>query len=113
MCAAGFPPVRWLMDRGPLVEAGRLSYFIYLFHMPVALTVFYLVLGTAPALGSARAILMMAAVFAAIYGAARLSYAFLEAPLIRYSHSLMGGPDRPARASAPVSGEDPPAASRR
>ena len=109
MCAAGFPPVRWLMERGPLVEAGRLSYFIYLFHMPVALAVFYGALGTAPALGSARAILLMAAAFAAIYGAARLSYAFFEAPLIRYSHSFAKGPARPAGTSAPVSGEAPPA----
>jgi peptidoglycan/LPS O-acetylase OafA/YrhL len=91
MSASGFGPVRRLMECRPLVEAGRLSYFIYLFHMPIALALFYGVLETAPALGTPRAILLMAAVLAAIYCAARLSYGLLEAPLIRRSHSLVGG----------------------
>jgi peptidoglycan/LPS O-acetylase OafA/YrhL len=103
LCAAPFRPVQWLMERGPLVEAGRLSYFIYLFHMPIALVVFRVVLGTAPTLATASAILVMMASVAAIYGAAWLSYAYFEAPLIRFSHSLVtvpGGPPAAASASA-------------
>ena len=103
LCASDFGPVRRLMELRPLVEAGRLSYFVYLFHMPIALALFYGVLGTAPALVAPRAILLMAVVFAAIYGAARLSYAFLEAPLIRRSHSLV----RSAAGSATAGGQPP------
>ncbi len=95
LCAGGFRPVSWIMERWPLVEAGRLSYFIYLFHMPIALAAYYGVLGTAPVLGTPRSVLLMAAVLAAIYGAARISYAYLEEPLIRYSHTLVKRPSRP------------------
>jgi len=92
LCLGRFRPLAWLMESRPLVEAGKLSYFIYLFHMPVALTVFHLVQGTAPVLGTPRAALLMAAAFAVVCAAAKLSYAFLEAPLIRYSHSLVRRP---------------------
>jgi peptidoglycan/LPS O-acetylase OafA/YrhL len=108
LCAGGFRPVEWLMERRPLVEAGRLSYFIYLFHMPIALAAFYGVLGTAPVLGTPRSVLLMAAVLAAIYGAARLSFAYLEEPLIRYSHSLVRRPARPAGPSAGGMAAPPP-----
>jgi len=92
LCVGRFRPLAWLMESWPLVEAGRLSYFIYLFHMPVALTVFHLAQGTAPALGTPRAALLMAVAFAVVCAAARLSYSFLEAPLIMYSHSLVRRP---------------------
>jgi peptidoglycan/LPS O-acetylase OafA/YrhL len=92
LCATGFGPVAWLMRAPPLVEAGRLSYFIYLFHMPFALAIFHVTLGTAPALGTPRAALAMAAAFVAVCAAAWLSYRFLEAPLIRFSHAIARRP---------------------
>jgi peptidoglycan/LPS O-acetylase OafA/YrhL len=101
LCLVRFRPLSWLMERGPLVEAGRLSYFAYLFHMPIALAVFHGVLGTAPTLATPAAMLVMVGVLAAIYGAARLSYAWFEAPLIRFSHSLVAKPaGQPAAVSA-------------
>lgn len=92
LCATGFRPVARLMESRPLVQAGRLSYFLYLFHMPFALVLFHLALGTEPGLGSPRAILVMACAFASVCAAAGLSYAFLEGPLIRYSHALLRRP---------------------
>ena len=92
LCVGRFRPLAWLMESWPLVEAGRLSYFIYLFHMPVALTVFHFVQGTPPVLGTPTAALLMVGAFAVVCLAARLSYTFFEAPLIRYSHSLVRRP---------------------
>jgi peptidoglycan/LPS O-acetylase OafA/YrhL len=103
LCATGFRPLAWLLGSRPLVEAGRLSYFLYLFHMPFALVLFHVALGTAPALGSARAALVMAAAFVAVWAAAWLSYAFMEEPLIRYSHTLLRRP-RPGPAGSPGAG---------
>ncbi|HEY5078229.1 MAG TPA: acyltransferase [Opitutaceae bacterium] len=95
LCASGFRPLAWLMESRPLVQAGRLSYFLYLFHMPFALVLFHVTLGAAPGLGSTRAILVMACALASVCAAAGLSHAFLEAPLIRHSHALLRrpGPD--------------------
>jgi peptidoglycan/LPS O-acetylase OafA/YrhL len=92
LCASPTGPVERLMGSPPLVEAGRLSYFIYLFHMPVALCVFHFGLGTAPALGGAREALAMAAAFAGVCALAKLSFACFENPLIRYSHALAARP---------------------
>ena len=96
LCATGFRPVARLMESRPLVEAGRLSYFLYLFHMPFALVLFHVILGTAPGLASLREALVMAAAFAAVWAAAWVSHAFLEAPLIGYSHTLLRRPRPPA-----------------
>jgi peptidoglycan/LPS O-acetylase OafA/YrhL len=92
LCATRFLPLSRVMELRPLVHAGRLSYFIYLFHMPVALVVFRVVLGSEPRLGSPGAVLAMAASAAAVCAAAWLSYTVLEGPLIRISHAFAEKP---------------------
>ncbi len=86
LCAASSPVVKWLMESAPMIRAGRLSYFLYLFHLPVLWTIYSGVFGVMPNLESARAGWIMAAVLAVLYGLAELSGRFLEAPLIRRSH---------------------------
>jgi len=103
LCTVRARPVAWVMGSWPLTEAGRLSYFVYLFHMPIALVLFHLALHSAPSLASPRAMAVMAGVCAVIYAAAKLSYVFLEGPLIRYSHTLVRRPPPvPAVAVSPA-----------
>ena len=92
LCARPVRSVELLMGSRPMAEAGRLSYFIYLFHMPVALCVFHFGIGTAPALGGIKEAFAMAAAFACVCALAKLSFAYFEDPLIRYSHALARRP---------------------
>jgi peptidoglycan/LPS O-acetylase OafA/YrhL len=86
LCAGSSPVVKWLMESAPMIRAGRLSYFLYLFHLPVLWTIYSGVFGVMPNLESGRALLIMAAVVVVLYGLAELSYHFIEGPLIRRSH---------------------------
>ena len=101
LCARPVGPVAVLMGNRPLAEAGRLSYFIYLFHMPVALALFRFGLGASPSLGGLREAAAMAASFALVCALAWLSFTTFEGPLIRYSHALAGrmrpAPAKPAQ----------------
>ncbi|MEO6875174.1 MAG: hypothetical protein ABI222_10175, partial [Opitutaceae bacterium] len=64
----------------------RLSYFLYLFHLPILWTIYAGVFGMEPNLASGWGLAVMAGVVIALYGLAELSYRFLEAPLIRRAH---------------------------
>ncbi len=79
-------PVRWLMQNAVMVRAGQLSYFVYLFHLPVLWTVYQLGSGGAPSLAQGRGVGLMLVVLGVLYGLAELSYRWLEAPLIERSH---------------------------
>lgn len=95
LCVRPVGPVAWLMESDVLVEAGELSYFVYLFHMPVALCLFHFVLGTSPALGTLPLSVAMVGSAAAVFVLAEVSYKYMEDPLIRLSHTLLRRP-RPA-----------------
>jgi peptidoglycan/LPS O-acetylase OafA/YrhL len=82
---------RWLFENAVLVRAGRLSYFVYLFHLPVAWMIYAGIFGEVPNLESGHALAIMAGVWAVLYGLAELSYRFLEAPLIRHAHGYFPG----------------------
>lgn len=86
LCVLSSPVVKWLMESAPLIRAGRLSYFLYLFHLPVLWTVYSGIFGVMPNLESGRSRLVMVGFLGVLYGLAELSYRFLEAPLIRRSH---------------------------
>lgn len=100
LCAGPAPAVGAVMGCRPLAQAGRLSYFVYLFHMPVALAVFHFALGGSPSLGAARGAGAMAASFACVWGLAWVSYRCFEGPLIDWSHAVARG-GRPRTAAAP------------
>jgi peptidoglycan/LPS O-acetylase OafA/YrhL len=72
----------------PLVSAGRLSYFIYLFHMPVALTLFRFELGSSPFVNGSTGLLAMVTSFLLVWSFAWLSFKIFEGPLIGWSHAL-------------------------
>jgi peptidoglycan/LPS O-acetylase OafA/YrhL len=101
LCARPVRAVALILGSRPLAEAGRLSYFIYLFHMPVALAVFHFGLGAAPSLGGRLGAAAMAASFAGVWALAWLSFEYFEGPLIGWSHSLAGRA-RPGAAAAPA-----------
>lgn len=88
LCARPPRPVELVMGWAPLVEAGRLSYFIYLFHMPVALSVFHFWLKTTPCLGGVLPAAAVAGSAACVWILAMLSFEHFEGPLIRLSHVL-------------------------
>jgi len=101
LCARPVRAVALILGSRPLAEAGRLSYFIYLFHMPVALAVFHFGLGAAPSLGGRLGAAAMAASFACVCALAWLSFEYFEGPLIGWSHAI-AGPARPRPAAAPA-----------
>ena len=86
LCANSSPLVRWLMESAPMIRAGKLSYFVYLFHIPIVWTVYHFGSGVAPTLVHGGGVGLMLLVLAVIYGTAELSYRFVEEPLIRRSH---------------------------
>ena len=86
LCALSSPLVKWLMESAPMTRAGQLSYFVYLFHIPVMWTIYAVMSGRMPNLESGQAVAIMAVVLVVLYGMAEASYCFLEAPLIRRSH---------------------------
>lgn len=87
LCALSSPLVKWLMESAPLIRAGKLSYFVYLFHLPVMWTIYGFIPGRTPNLESRWAVAVMAGVLVVLYGLAEASYRFLEAPLITRSHA--------------------------
>lgn len=101
LCVAPARAVGAVMGSWPLAEAGRLSYFVYLFHMPVALAVFHFVLGGAPSLGGWADGAAMAASFACVWGLAWISFRYFEGPLIDWSHAVVRRA-RPGPAAQPA-----------
>jgi peptidoglycan/LPS O-acetylase OafA/YrhL len=79
------------MESAPMIRAGKLSYFIYLFHLPLAWTIYAVGFGMEPNLQSAKALAVMGACLLAIYGLGELSFRFIEGPLIRRSHAFFSG----------------------
>jgi peptidoglycan/LPS O-acetylase OafA/YrhL len=69
---------RWLSQR-PLVYLGRLSYSLYLWHLPIFTALGVALVGASGAAGAPRA----AAAVAASLVAAALSYHFVETPFLR------------------------------
>lgn len=84
------PAVRWLTENAALARAGRLSYFIYLFHTPVIWGVFALLAGQQPNLASGGSLAVMLAAWAALAGLAEISYRLIERPMIRRAQSWTG-----------------------
>ena len=91
LAATSSPVTRWLFESAVLVRAGQLSYFVYLFHLPVAWTIYAGIFGQVPNLESGRALAIMAGVWAVLFALAELSYRFLETPLIRHAHGYFAG----------------------
>jgi peptidoglycan/LPS O-acetylase OafA/YrhL len=89
------PGMIWLkriLQAKPLIVSGKVSYFLYLFHMPVCMVLYYEILGSAPNLASASAMLVMLLVIVVLYGLAALSFIYLERPLIAFSKTLYNYP---------------------
>ncbi|MDB6092795.1 MAG: acyltransferase 3 [Verrucomicrobia bacterium] len=86
LSAMSSPLVRWLMESRAMVRAGRLSYFLYLFHFPVVWTIYAGVFKLEPNLETPRALAVMGLVIGVLWLLAELSYRFVEAPLIRRAH---------------------------
>lgn len=86
LCVLSSPVLRWLMESAPMLRAGRLSYFLYLFHLPVLWMVYGGFFGVMPNLESGRGVALLALVLVVLVGLAEVSHRFLEAPLIRRSH---------------------------
>jgi peptidoglycan/LPS O-acetylase OafA/YrhL len=78
------PALGWLSAR-PLVSLGLISYGIYLWHLPLLLTMREL--GLLPAMFALR----LALVLALTVGAAALSWTLLERPVMRYASSRYRG----------------------
>lgn len=87
LSALSSPLVKWLMESVPMIRAGKLSYFLYLFHLPVAWTIYAGFFGRMPNLESGEGLLIMLCVLVVLYGLAEASYRYLEAPLIGRSHA--------------------------
>jgi peptidoglycan/LPS O-acetylase OafA/YrhL len=80
-------PIAVVMRMGWLRELGRVSYCIYLIHLVVNLACHAILLHSVPTIsnGKAVAVTLLAAVLT--YAIAKLSWIFLEHPLIRRGHA--------------------------
>jgi peptidoglycan/LPS O-acetylase OafA/YrhL len=90
------PGAIWLkkvLQTRPLIASGKVSYFLYLFHLPVCMLLFYGILGQIPNLISMNAMLVMLLAIIVSYGLAALSFIYLEGPLIAFSKTLYQHPD--------------------
>ncbi|MDB6170641.1 MAG: acyltransferase [Verrucomicrobia bacterium] len=86
LASSSSPLVNWLLQNRAVVRLGKLSYFIYLFHLPVMWTVCRGLFGIAPSLMSWREGGIMLGVWAVLLALAEVSYRFVERPLIQHSH---------------------------
>jgi peptidoglycan/LPS O-acetylase OafA/YrhL len=100
LCAGSSPVVRWLMESAPMIRAGKLSYFVYMFHIPALWMVYRVFSGRAPTLEQASGVGLMVIVLGVIYTAAELSYRFVEEPMIRWSHGFFRRPGPAATATS-------------
>ena len=87
-------PVRSLMESRLLVRAGRVSYFLYLFHLPVVWIVYRGLFGMSPTLETSRGVGIMVGALVVLILLAELSWHFFESPLIRQSHGFFPRPKR-------------------
>ncbi|MGA3008512.1 MAG: acyltransferase [Opitutaceae bacterium] len=85
----------------PLVVSGHLSYFLYLFHLPVSIFLFSTILGQEPNLVSVPALSVMLLTLVVVYGLATLSLIYLERPLIAFSKTCFQRPAMAASTAAP------------
>jgi peptidoglycan/LPS O-acetylase OafA/YrhL len=85
LSALSAPAVKWLTESAAMVWAGKLSYFLYLFHLPVLWFVYAGVFGRLPNLETITSLALMLGVLVLLFGLAEASNRFLEAPLIRRS----------------------------
>lgn len=96
LAARSSPLVRWLVESAPMIRAGQLSYFVYLFHLPVTWTVFVVATRHAPGLETGTAAAVMALAVAVLLALAEASYRWIESPLIRRSHGYFAKPKSPS-----------------
>jgi peptidoglycan/LPS O-acetylase OafA/YrhL len=75
-----------VLESKALVNCGRTSYFLYLFHLPVALACHYAVKSDALDAGVKSAIVA----FCVCWGLANLSMKYIEAPIMLHSKSRTG-----------------------
>jgi len=102
LLAAGSPLAERWLKRPALQWLGRVSYSLYLTHLPVLLTVLHLGHGRLP-----LPVILAAALVAALI-VAELAHRAIEAPAIRLGRHLTGKAPRPR--PAPVRPEGPAAA---
>ena len=89
------PPANMPIFRLPLrflTLSGRWSYFLYLFHFPVLLVLFRLLLKGEPNLLHVQAMGVTILALATVYVLAAFSYKYIEHPLIKFSHPLFEKP---------------------
>lgn len=80
------PGLNRLLAQRTLRYFGRLSYCMYLFHVPVLGVVFALAAGRSPSLQSAADILLVGLAFALTIGVAEATWRLFEARLITFGH---------------------------
>jgi peptidoglycan/LPS O-acetylase OafA/YrhL len=83
-------PETWfssLLRNSVLREIGLLAYFIYMFHQPLSGLFHGLLLGREPKIDSWLSGLVTVAAFAATFIAAKISWRYLEKPLINLGHT--------------------------
>jgi peptidoglycan/LPS O-acetylase OafA/YrhL len=79
-------PLAWALRRRPLMGAGTLAYFVYLFHMPVLGLAHWALRGTTPELATPGAWATTALASVVVFGLARASWTWFERPLLRRGH---------------------------
>jgi peptidoglycan/LPS O-acetylase OafA/YrhL len=79
-------PIATICRSGFLRELGRVSYCMYIIHLPVQIGVSMLITHRPPELFNLRDIAVLLAALGLTYGIARISWALFENPLLKIGH---------------------------
>ncbi len=93
-------PIARACRSGFLRELGRVSYCMYIIHLPVQLGVSMVVTGRPPQLFTVRDVVALLAGLGITYGIARISWIVLEHPMLQIGHRWSYGEQAPVLATA-------------
>lgn len=94
--SAGAGPLGWIMRRAWLRGLGRVSYALYLVHVPISRILHAALLGDYPRLVDRRTALVTVLSLLASLGLASASWVLMERRIIRFGHSFSYWPPSPA-----------------
>jgi len=102
LLAIGVPegPIARACRSGFLRELGRVSYCMYIIHLPIQLGVSMVVTGRPPQLITVRDVVALLAGLGITYGIARISWIVLEHPMLQIGHRWSYGEQGPVLATA-------------